>query len=211
MAHLAYLKLGDIKGSAIIKAEDRNEHIPVLSFSHRAAAQYDVLGRLDMKDRRHNPVVFTKHVDFCTPLIRQAHANMVPFATATFNFFHMPRSGPEKHYYTLKFSTVGIVSYKMIMPSALDPLFASTHEYEEITLTYKSVEYSHTGPTMQTLEAGQYSGTTSEEKDVKIARFWYDEFNKLALSKTTDMAVDEVKSRAEKILRQAKGEEEPPK
>ncbi|HZE97366.1 MAG TPA: type VI secretion system tube protein TssD [Planctomycetota bacterium] len=204
MAHLAYLKLGNLKGAAIIKAADRLEHIPVLSFTHKVASQTDVLGQLQVADRRHNPAVFTKHIDYSTPNLREAHGNRVVFPTAQLNFFHMPKSGPEKNYLSMKFTDVSIMGIKMVMPSTLDPAASAAHEYEEVTFIYKSIEWSHTPATGGTLEAGLYMARSIEDKKPVFAQYWYDEAMRASMSKVTDMYMDMAKAQVTNAVERLK-------
>ncbi len=204
MPHQAYLKLGNIRGPAVIgsKVDDRKGFIPLVGFSHELASEIDPKTGPITKDRRHHALIVMKNIDFTTPRLHRALAEGEEFESARINFYHMPRGGAEKNYFYVVLSKARITSIRSVMPTLADPNNATIHEFEEVSLFYESIAWSHTSPTTKTIEEDSYEGSTFGDPGGIFAPDWIDaEAQAVTLDMlrvATDQAKAQIKAQIEK-------------
>jgi type VI secretion system secreted protein Hcp len=139
MAMTAFLKATDIKGTGIQK--DRVNMVPVIGFSHEIKTEIDPgTGELG-KVRQHSAFVIQKELDLSTPAFHQYQTNGKEIPKCTLHLWHMPKSGPEAHYFTIELLNAKVVFIRTVMPSVSDPANGNMHEYEEIGLEYSQISW----------------------------------------------------------------------
>lgn len=193
MAHLAYLKLTQVRGTSIIKAEDRQNYIPILAVTHEQEAPIGDAGVLG--PRKHTPLMVTKNIDFTSPRLHKALHEGEVFPSGHIHFFHMPRSGDETRYYKITMTNVRVVSIRSVMPSALDPKNAETHEYEEVGFVYQGINWTHERPPTGTVETGTYPSTDHNEPEAQFAPDWVELEAEAAAMGLINVAKEEAKKR----------------
>jgi type VI secretion system secreted protein Hcp len=135
----AFMKADPIVGSGLQKG--REGEIPVIGFHHEITTEIDP-GTGDLgKTRLHSAFVIQKEVDLSTPAFHQHQTNGAAIPLCTIRLFHMPKSGPEAHYFTIKLKNAKVVSVKTVMPPAYDPNNSNIHEYEEVALEYSEITW----------------------------------------------------------------------
>jgi type VI secretion system secreted protein Hcp len=143
MAMTAFLKATDIKGTGVQK--DRVGMVPVIGFTHEIKTEIDPGSGEVGKIRLHSAFVIQKELDISTPAFHQYQTNGKAIATCTLNLWHMPKSGPEAHYFTIELTDAKVVFVRTVMPAVYDPANSIVHEYEEIGLEYASISWKKEG------------------------------------------------------------------
>ena len=145
MAMNAYLKVkgakqGDIKGSVIRKGLEGQ--IQVIAVLHEIISPRDAASGQATGKRQHKPIVITKEIDRSTPLLRQALVTNERLTECQLQFYTGSSSGAERCYFTIKLTDASITSASFVMPNAKHPETANLHEYEELALTYRKIEWT---------------------------------------------------------------------
>lgn len=139
MAMTAFLKATDIKGTGVQK--DRVNMVPVIGFTHEVKTEIDP-GTGDVgKVRQHAPFVIQKEIDLSTPAFHQYQTNGKAIPKCELHLWHMPKSGPEAHYFTIELKDAKVVFIRTVMPTVADPANGNMHEYEEIGLEYAEISW----------------------------------------------------------------------
>lgn len=139
MAYLALTgqKSGEIKGSVTQKG--REGKIGVIAVQHEVRG--DASGA-----RKHGALTFTKELDKSTPLLHQLMTNNETLSKFELQFW-TPQIraatgvGSEVQHYTIRLVGARIQSIKFKMDNVRDPALQKFTEYEEVTLTYQSIEW----------------------------------------------------------------------
>lgn len=150
MALNAYLKLtgqkqGDIKGSVTQKG--REGKIMVIAVNHEIISPRDATSGLATGKRQHKPFTITKELDKSTPLLFSALVNNETIISWELQFFIAKiksgaGAGGETNHYTVKLTNASITDIKSIMPNNKISELAKLLEYEEISFTYQSIEWT---------------------------------------------------------------------
>src|SRR5262245_20865151 len=99
MGMAAFLKAGAIVGTGLQKG--REKLVCVTAFTHEITTPIDPTTKKPGGTRRHGPFIITKNVDIATPAFHAAQAGSVALEPWELRLYHMPRSGPEAHYFTI--------------------------------------------------------------------------------------------------------------
>ena len=108
----------------------REGKTPVLAFNHHAAAGAN------------QAFVIRKKIDASTPDFHQAMTSGEALSKWTLELWHMPRSGPECNYVSIKLDDAKIAWISQVMPDLQTPEFANVHEYEDIAFTFSKATYT---------------------------------------------------------------------
>lgn len=140
----ASLKIGlngpNIPGAG--QQDDRKGEIPVIAATHDIKSPIGIESGLPTDSRVHKPFIITKKIDLSSPYLLQALRDNITFTTWDLRFFHMPFSGTDWNYATVKLTAARIISVKMVMPHIAMPGNAIIHEWEEIAFQYDSIGWS---------------------------------------------------------------------
>lgn len=142
----AYLHIkgarGDIKGDSKVKG--REDAIVVIAAAHEINSPRDAASGLATGKRQHKPFVITKELDKSTPLLRQALVTNETLPSATIDFYRpTPRGGLalEEKYLTIKLTDANVATVRQVMLNNKNPDLARYAQYEEISFTYKRIEW----------------------------------------------------------------------
>lgn len=205
MPMAASLALAGVTGSGIQKG--RTGDITVLGFRHAVKNDIDPQKGTPTKHRSHTPVVIQKNLDLSTPELHKAHKEKREFDSFVLKFFHMPRSGSERHYFSLALTKARITAIRLVMPDVALSENANVHEYEEVEFTYDSIAWGSTPPPSdpkEGLEAGSYAAHTSTDALVKFAPDWIEEQAKGSIKKLYEMIKEGAQKKFEEDLKKAK-------
>jgi type VI secretion system Hcp family effector len=204
----ASLKLDGVNGTGIQKG--RENDITVVGFRHEVKNDIDPRTGVPTKARTHSAVVVQKNLDLATPELHQAHSQNREFANFELRFFHMPRSGGETHYYTIRLAKAKIAAIRLVMPDVALTTHSMVHEYEEVEFYYDSITYETPPPPKEGLEAGTYQPHTSTDSGgalagkVKFAPNWFQEQAEEAVKKMYEAIKDAAQKKFEEDLKKAK-------
>lgn len=191
----ASLKLSNIAGTGVQK--EREGDITVVGFRHEVESDLDPKSGHPTDDRTHRAFVILKNLDIATPALHEAHAANTKFGTWILRLFHMPRSGPEAHYFTVALTEARIASIKLVMPDLTsgveDPDYSNVHEYEEVAFFYESIAWANSPPAKP---------NTSTDTLVKFAPDWIEEEAKRGFDKLVDAAKEKAQAEFDKELKE---------
>ncbi|MBV9673986.1 MAG: type VI secretion system tube protein Hcp [Verrucomicrobia bacterium] len=144
MALTAYLKLsgskqGEITGS--VTQRGREGQILVIAANHEVAYSKDFATGLPTGKRQHKPFSITKEVDKSSPFLYQAMINNEDFKIWELRFWTSLASGMEEQYYTVKLTDALIADLVFHMPNSRNPDLSKYPEYEEVSFTYKKIQW----------------------------------------------------------------------
>lgn len=201
MPQAASLKLGSVTGPSIQKG--REGDIAVLAMRHAVKSELDPKTGLPKSDRVHGLFSITKNLDFATPELHKAHKEQRELGDFTLRFFHMPRSGPEAHYFTIALTKAKIAAIRLVMPTTASADLTSVHEYEEVDFSYESIGWGTPPPPSEGLDKGSYTPHTTTDELVRFEPDWIDEAAKQAFDKATEAAKQQAKAEFDKELAEA--------
>ncbi len=205
MPMAASLKLAGVTGTGVQKG--RTGDITVVGFRHEVKTDIDPQLGSHTKTRTHAPLVIQKNLDFSTPELHKAHKEKRVFASFELNLFHMPRSGSERHYFTLALTNARISAIRLVMPDVALSANANIHEYEEVEFTYESIGWGSTPPPSdpkEGLEANSYKPHTSTDVLVKFGPDWLEEQARSSLAKMYQAVKEAAQKKFEEDLKKAK-------
>ena len=198
MAQLALLTLGDVEGTynskGPIQSDNRGgpTYIPIYAFHHEAAAVIDVKTGLPTKEIKHHPIVITKKVDPSSPVIHERYKNNTLLAPWDLKLFHIPMSGPNAHYFSIKLAGARIVGIRLRKPSLTRQVPGSGHEVEEISFTYDTITWDAPASPV-----GLNHGNTPVDSFAEKGSFtpdWAEEKARAAVEKLFGMLAERVKT-----------------
>jgi len=167
MASLAYLKLQGVKGPSTIKG-DRLDAIGLFSVRHDVGTPP---GEEGSSDRLHHPIYVTKNIDWTTPVLHRSLTDGLEFAEGWITYYHMPRSGDETNYFSIVMTGIQVVSITSVMPTTQSPDTTDIHEYEDVGLIYKGINWTSNPPPIG-LEDGTYQRVDFAEPEAKFGPGW---------------------------------------
>jgi len=144
--YITGVKTGQVKGSGTQKG--RENSIMVIAFEQMTKAE---MGSVTGK-RNVGPIVITKEVDKSSPVLRQMLNTNESIKEAIIQFWQPSASGKEIQHYTVKLTQARIVSMKTVMANNKIPSNMQLKEYEEITITYGSAEWTWMDGGIKTVE-----------------------------------------------------------
>jgi type VI secretion system secreted protein Hcp len=197
----ASLKLGSITGPAIQKG--REGDLTVVAMRHAVWSDLDPKTGQPSGDRVHGLLSITKNLDFATPALHAAHKEGKELPDFVLRFFHLPRSGPECHYFTIALTKPKIAAIRLVMPSTSETDVAGVHEYEEVDFAYESIGWGTPAPPSEGLDKGTWSAKTATEELVRFAPDWVEEEAKQAVDKMTEAAKERARQEFDKELQEA--------
>ena len=155
-AYLVGAKHGQVKGS--VTQRGREDSIGVIAVSHRIVAPRDPSTGQASGKRKHESWMFTKELDKSTPILFHMLCTNEVLPTATFKFWAVDHKGGEAQHYTVKLTnaTVGSQEFRQLDIRNLE--FAKHAEYEEVHLTYQSIEWTWNDGGITAMDGWNISG-----------------------------------------------------
>lgn len=194
MANEAFLKLGDIKGSA--RQQGREGEIVVRGFRHHAGSVPDANG-YPSDDSRAGYLVVLKEFDLATPLLHKALADGEKMREGSLRFFRMPPGGGrEENHLTIVMTGVRVASISSTMLYNRRQEDSLIPEFEEVALTYETLAF--------TFATGGGEGSSEKSRSTSNSgTITYDGFDALSDSLggiIKSSVADGAKSLSEKIV-----------
>ena len=182
----------------------RAGHIPVVGFTHEVRADVDPITHKVTKERTHSPLVVLKNIDFSSPALHQLQKEGKA-VSVTLHLYHMPWSGNEFNYYTIRLKEAKIISMNLVMPDV--NAFDLTHEWEEVSFVYQGIEYEVMALDKDHQEKEPYEKAVYGDPDgallanpIKFGPIWTEEKAKDAIKKAYDAAKDAAKKKFDEEL-----------
>ena len=197
----ASLKLASVTGPSMQKG--REGDIAVVAMRHGVQSEVDPKTGQPTGDRLHGLLTIVKNLDFATPELHEAHRSGRELTDWVLRFFHLPRSGPEAHYFTIALTKAKIAAIRLVMPTTAEPDMASVHEYEEVDFAYESIGWGTPPPPSEGLDKGSYTPKTVTEELVRFEPDWIEEQAKQAVDRLAEAAKERAKAEFDRELAEA--------
>jgi type VI secretion system secreted protein Hcp len=145
MALSGYLKLkgksaGEVEGSATRKG--REGWIEVIAVNHEIVAPRDPASGKATGKRQHKPFIITKELDKATPILYSILCSNEEITDWELQFWSPSDTGDEVQHYTVKLKGATISSIQFKMHNNRNTELARYNEFEEISYTYKKIEWT---------------------------------------------------------------------
>ncbi len=127
-----------VEGDSSVSSLDRENMIPIHSFTQEMAKQTDSSGSGTGKIE-HKLIVITKEIDKASPLLFKALSNDEPVNKAEFRFYRpsISGAGTEEHYFTITLES-GRIESLMTYTDTVEP-----YHFEEITISFQSITWTY--------------------------------------------------------------------
>jgi type VI secretion system secreted protein Hcp len=122
--------------------EGREETILIQAFNHEVRIPRDIQTGLSTGKRIHNAFSIVKTFDMASPLLYQALCTGEEFSDVTLKWYRINEGGQEEHYFTHLLTDAICVSIRPWMPNCLDPATESYTHMEEVSFTYKMIDWT---------------------------------------------------------------------
>jgi len=135
---------GAFKGES--PREAHNKKVAGLSYSHEITSPRDIATGQASGKRQHGPISITKEWGAASPQLFQALVTNEVLKSVLFEFFHTTPDGLEEVYHTIKLANATVSKIKQMTGSGESSSSAKTgatydtHELEEVSFTYQSIE-----------------------------------------------------------------------
>lgn len=119
------------------------DYIQVQAFKHQIMVPTDPQSGQPSGVRTHRGMSITKVYDKASPLLYQMLATGEQIEELTIEWYRTSASGEQEHYFTTKIEEGTIVDITAHMPNCLDPANGPFTHMEDITISYKKIEWTH--------------------------------------------------------------------
>ena len=141
---------GDLSGGAssadsigtMSKASHEDE-IQIQGFTSDIQVPRDPQSGQPTGQRVHLGITFTKVFDKSSPLMYQALATGEQIKKCVFQWYRTAPTGEQEHYFTIELEEATITEVKTYMPNCLDPANGPFTHMEDVTLSYKKINWTH--------------------------------------------------------------------
>jgi type VI secretion system secreted protein Hcp len=123
--------------------EGHEDEFLVQAYNHVVEIPRDPQSGQPSGQRVHKPLTVTKVFDKCSPLLYNALTSGEKLPTCEIKWYRTSGSGTQEHYFTMKLTDAIIVDIKGYMPNCQDPGNASFTHLEDISFSYRAIEWTH--------------------------------------------------------------------
>ena len=123
--------------------EGHENEIMVQAFRHRVGLPKDFQTGQPTGQRMHEPLVITKVLDRCSPLLFRALTSGEKLTTVELKLYRLSIQGLEEHYFTMLFEDAVITNISTYMEHCLDPKNQHLTHMEEVEFTYRKITKTH--------------------------------------------------------------------
>jgi type VI secretion system secreted protein Hcp len=122
--------------------EGHEDEILVQAFKHSVIIPRDPQSGQPSGQRVHQPLTITKAYDKSSPLLFTA-LTTGEVLSCEIRWYRTSVEGKQEHYFTHKLTDAVIVDIKAYMPNCQDPAMASFTHLEDVSLSYRKIEWTH--------------------------------------------------------------------
>lgn len=122
---------------------DHADESTVQAFEHNVTIPRDPQSGQPTGQRVHEPFVITKVYDKASPKLFDALCSGERLTKVTVKWFRTSMTGSQEHYFTHELEDAVIVDIKANMPNAQDPAMAHFSHLEEVSFSYRKINWSH--------------------------------------------------------------------
>ncbi len=123
--------------------EEHTEELLVNGFSHVIHIPTDPQSGQPSGQRVHGPLTITKIYDKSSPLLYNALTSGEKLTKCEVKWYRTSAQGAQEHYFTHKLTDAIIVSIEARMPNCQDPGMAQFTHLEDISFSYRKIEWEH--------------------------------------------------------------------
>jgi type VI secretion system secreted protein Hcp len=135
----------DIQGESTQKSLGRENSIECLRFQHSTLSARDMTTGLATGRRQYQPIKIVKRIDKSTPLLYKAMTENA-VCEGEFKFYRPNPSGDgtTEQFYSIKIGGARVTEIHGESPHVEDLDTANQHPYEEIQLTFGTINWTYT-------------------------------------------------------------------
>jgi type VI secretion system secreted protein Hcp len=126
-----------------IYVEGHEDEFIVQAFNHEVIIPRDPQSGQPTGQRVHQPLTVTKVFDKSSPLLYQALTSGERLTNAEIKWYRTSSLGTQENYFTMRLQDAVIVGIRSYMPNCQDPSMSSFTHLEEISFTYRMIEWEH--------------------------------------------------------------------
>lgn len=142
MPNLAYLEIPEYRGISQIKGNPSREKMhPVTAFHHKIAREIDPHTGEPNHLRVHSELVIQKELDVYSHWIHDIQNKNKVLSYCALHLYHMPFSGDEVRYLTIKLDKARIVGVEMVLPPVNFPENQTVKEHAKISFSYEMIQF----------------------------------------------------------------------
>lgn len=146
MAIPAYMTIKDDQGSVIqgsVTVSGREGTVEVLHFDHEIRIPTDTDTGALTGTRKHEPLVFTKAYDKCSPYLYKACSNGQTLREVVISWYRIDDTGTEQEYFRHKLEGVKITSVSPLMHNVKDLDKERYPHLEEVSMRYSRITWTY--------------------------------------------------------------------
>ncbi len=126
-----------------IYQEGHEDEFIVQAFNHEVILPRDPQSGQPTGQRVHKPLTVTKVVDKSSPLLYQALTSGERLTKCEIGWYRTSSTGSQEKYFTTILQDAIIVGIRAYMPNCQDPSLSQFTHLEEISFTYRMIEWTH--------------------------------------------------------------------
>ncbi|MBC3766675.1 Hcp family type VI secretion system effector [Neptunicella marina] len=141
---------GDISAGACsadsigtLSKSSHEDEIMVQAFSGDIIVPKDPQSGQPSGQRVHDGFTITKIFDKSSPMLYQALSTGEQLNSVVLKWFRTAPSGEQEHYFTIEAKEATITGIRTQMPNCLDPNNNSFTHMEEVSFSYKEINWTH--------------------------------------------------------------------
>lgn len=123
--------------------EGHTDESTVQAFDHNVTIPRDPQSGQPTGQRVHEPFVITKVFDKASPKLFDALCCGERLKKVVVKWYRTSMTGSQEHYFTHELEDAVIVDIKSYMPNALDPNMQQFSHMEQVSFTYRKINWSH--------------------------------------------------------------------
>lgn len=123
--------------------EDHEDEIMIEAMEHEIYLPRDRQSGQPSGQAVHNPLKVTKIFDKSSPLLYNALVSGESL-TVEITWYRTSAEGMQEEYFTHTLEDARVVNINAIMPNCLDPAMESFTHMEEVSFSYKGINWEHT-------------------------------------------------------------------
>ena len=132
----------DQEGKCLVQAFEHSVHKPTDDQSGQVSGP-----------RQHRPCVVTKLVDKVSPVLYENMCHGKICEEVLIEFYRTDKQGTTEPYYTVTLKEAVIVDMRTYIPNCLDPVNSQLAHLEEVSFSYKAIDWEHTAASTQGSDA----------------------------------------------------------